>query len=103
MLLSAFACPGAGQFVQRRWVAATIYATGFMVGFCWVMWVALRIIIGFYRMAFDADYQPESPNLMAMLPPLAIATGFYVVNLFDVVLAQMRIARVANEQRLADE
>jgi hypothetical protein len=91
MLLSAFACPGAGQFMQKRWVAGVVFASGFLVGFFWLMVVALGIIISFYRMGFDSDYEPETPNIMALLPPLAIAVVFYLMNLFDVVIAQLRI------------
>ena len=100
MLLSAFACPGAGQFMQKRWVAGLIYGAGFLIGFCWFMVVALRIIISFYRMAFEPDYDPETPNSMAMIPPLLISTGFYLTNLVDVFIAQQRIARLAREAKL---
>ena len=93
MLLSAFVCPGAGQFMQRRWVAGLIFSSGFLIGFCWLMGVAGKIIISYYRMAFEIDYEPVTPNLMAMFPPLVIAVTFYLINLFDVLLAQLHIAR----------
>ena len=93
MLLSAVVCPGAGQFMQRRWRAGLVYATGFLVGFIWLMAAAGKIIISYYRMAFDSQYEPATPNLPAMLPPLAIALAFYLVNLFDILLAQLRISR----------
>ena len=89
--------------MQKRWVAGIVYASGFLVGFCWLMVVALGIIIAYYRMAFDFDYEPETPNIMAMLPPLAIAVMFYLANLFDVVIAQLRIQQQAIEDFLTTE
>ncbi len=91
ILLSAFVCPGAGQFVQKRRLAGTVYAAGFLVGFFWFMLRTLKIIICFYRMAFDAAYNPETPNVAALLPPIALASLFYVINLFDVTIAQYRM------------
>jgi TM2 domain-containing membrane protein YozV len=93
MLLSALVCPGAGQFMQGRWRAGLIYAAGFLWGFFWLMFAAGKIIISYYRMAFDSQYEPDTPNVWAILPPLAIALTFYLVNLFDIVLAQLRISR----------
>ncbi|MBT8043077.1 MAG: hypothetical protein KJN98_07890, partial [Pontiella sp.] len=69
ILLSALVCPGAGQFVQKRRVAGTMYAAGFLVGFFWIMFRALKILISFYRMAFESEYIPETPNIAALLPP----------------------------------
>lgn len=98
MLLSAFVCPGAGQFMQRRRVAGLVFCAGFLAAFIWLMLIAGKIILDFYRMAFDFDYAPATPNLIGILPPLAIAMAFYVVNLVDVLLAQLRIARAGREQ-----
>lgn len=100
MLLSAFACPGVGQFVQKRWIAGLVYGTGFLIGFFWIMAIALGVIYDFYKMAFDFDHEPEPQNLMAMVLPLIIAIVFYVANLFDVLIAQQRISTKANKARL---
>lgn len=100
MLLSAFVCPGAGQFMQKRWMAGVIYAVGFIIGFCWFMVLAVKIIIDYYRIAFDANFQPENPDIMAMLPPFLIAMAFYVLNLIDVFLAQQSFARRKRKEAL---
>ena len=85
--------------MQRRWVAGLVFAAGFLWGFCWLMLVAGKIIIDFYRMGFEFEtYEPATPNIMAFVPPLAIAGGFYLVNLFDVLIAQQRIARAWREE-----
>ncbi len=101
MLLSAFACPGAGQFMQNRWRAGLFYGSGFLVGFCWFLMIALHIIFSFYRLAFELDYQPEDPNIIGMIPPLLISTVFYLANLFDVFIAQQRICRNETSQDTA--
>ena len=92
ILLSGFACPGAGQFMQKRWVAGVVFVSGFLVGFFWVMVLAIGNIVDYYRMAFDFDGpapDPSSPK--AFIAPLLIALVFYVINLFDVSAAQLRI------------
>ena len=103
MLLSAFVCPGAGQFMQGRWAAGLLFLSGFLIGFVWLMLIAGKIIFSYYRMAFEIDYEPETPNLMAMFPPIVIAVTFYLVNLFDVVIAQLRIQRQASENLITTE
>jgi hypothetical protein len=100
MLLSAFVCPGAGQFMQRRWVAGSIFATGFLVGFFWLMVLALGIIINFYRMGFDIGYEPGTPNVVGMLPPFLIAMSFYIASLFDVLAANLQLTRTKPEEKI---
>lgn len=63
--------------MQRRWIAGTIIAVGFLWGFCWLIALAMGTIIDFYRLGFEFDtFEPETPNAMAMLPPLVIAMVF---------------------------
>ncbi|MEN8254272.1 MAG: hypothetical protein ABFR33_02275 [Verrucomicrobiota bacterium] len=85
--------------MQRRWGAGLVFAAGFLWGFCWLMLVAGKIIVDFYRMGFEFEtYEPATPNIMALVPPLAIAGGFYLVNLFDVLIAQQRKTRAKREE-----
>ena len=91
LLLSAFACPGAGQFMQRRWLAGIIFAAGFLWGFFWLMVLAMGIITDFYKMAFEFEtYEPTPVSPIAFIAPVAIATVFYLISLFDVFIAQQR-------------
>ena len=97
ILLSAFACPGAGQFMQKRWAAGVVFATGFLVGFFRVMILAVGNIVDYYRMAFDFDGPAPDPNSpKTFITPLLIALVFYVINLFDVSAAQLRIQQQKN-------
>ena len=99
ILLSAFICPGAGQFVQKRWLAGTVFVVGFLWGFCWLLLIAGRIIISFYRMAIEFDtYEPDAPNAAAILPPFAVALLFYLIGLIDTFVAQQRIAKGQREK-----
>ena len=92
ILLSAFACPGAGQFMQKRWVAGVFFAAGFLVGFFWVMVLAIGNIVDYYSMAFNFDGpDPDPTSPKAFIAPFMIALVFYVINLFDVFAAQLRI------------
>ncbi|HEY5653543.1 MAG TPA: hypothetical protein VIR63_04140 [Pontiella sp.] len=94
VLLSAFVCPGAGQFVQRRWLAGAIFSGGFMIGFCWFSVISIKVILDIYKLAFEFEtHEPEPIALTAFIAPLAIATLFHLVSLFDVVIAQQRIIR----------
>lgn len=64
ILLSAFVCLGAGQLVQRRWLAASAYLLFFFAAFVDVMVTAGKIIASYYRMGFEFDtYEPEPVNL----------------------------------------
>ncbi len=99
MLLSALVCPGAGQFMQRRGVAGTIFAAGFLAGFGWLMVLALGIIIDFYKMAFEFEtHEPTAVSPAAFIAPLAICIGFYLASLIDVSAAQQRIAKEARSK-----
>lgn len=100
VLLSAFVCPGAGQFLQKRWKSGTLFASGFLIGFIWLMVLAIGIIIDFYRMAFEFEtYEPVIPNLFAFIAPIAISGLFFIGGLIDVVVAQQHIAR-SNRPRI---
>jgi hypothetical protein len=102
VLLSAIICPGSGQLVQKRWVAGTIFMVGFLCSFFWLLTIALQIIADYYRMGFDFNYEPAPPDTTALLPPLLIALAFYLANLFDVLAAQLRIARMEREKHFAN-
>lgn len=105
ILLSAFGCPGAGQFFQKRWIPGIIFTAGFLVGFAGVMKLAFRNIIELYSMAFSQDlsYEPTPVPLSAFTAPLTIAGVVYLISLFDVFLAQQRIASKVHEEAFKKE
>lgn len=92
ILLSAFGFPGLGQFVQKRWIAGVLFSAAFLVGFFWVMGLALQNIIELYSLAFDDSMrEPEPVPLAAFVKPLLLVACVYLISLFDVFRAQQRI------------
>ncbi len=58
--------------------------------FVYVMVVAGKIIISYYRLGFEFDhYDPEPVNALQLLPPFGMALLIY--NIIDVFFAQQRI------------
>ena len=94
MVLSALVCPGAGQFVQRRWFAGLLFMLAFAASFIVFAVVAVELIASYYRMAFEFEtYEPPEIRPGRLLFPFAVAIGIYVVNLVDVALARFRTCR----------
>lgn len=92
ILLSAFGFPGLGQFIQKRWVAGILFSAPFLVGFFWVMALAILNIVALYSMVLDESMtEPEAIPLSAFIPPLIIIGIIYILSLFDAFSAQQRI------------
>ncbi|MDF7799867.1 hypothetical protein P4C99_10345 [Pontiellaceae bacterium B1224] len=98
--LSAFGFPGLGQFMQKRWLAGLLFTTIFLVGFFWIIIIAVHNIIELYSMAFSSDlsYEPMPIPLTAFVEPLIIVAISYFISLFDVFLAQQKIATRLHEE-----
>jgi len=104
IVLSALVCPGAGQFLQRRWIAGVFFFTTFLAAFVCFMIADFRVIAAYYHMAFDFDAPPPEVSLAAPLPSFAVAISIYVIGLIDTAFAHFRLARKATRdaaERLA--
>lgn len=88
---AAFICPGAGQLLQRRWWAGAILGLSFLGLFVWTLSLALRVIIDYYRLAFDDNLTPKAPDITAFMLPFILALCIYLISLIDVFLAYQRI------------
>jgi hypothetical protein len=88
LLLSAM-MPGLGQLIQKRWLAALVYAAGFTY-FCVVVLVrVIRSLIATINAAIDnTPFVPLSPR--AVLVPLVLSLLFYVAGLIDTYWACRR-------------
>ena len=103
-LLLSFFFPGAGQFLQKRWGVGALFFLGFLVGFFWLMGLALGNIVDYYRLGFEFEtYEPSPTNPAALFPPLILAIAVYLANLIDVFAAQHRRARAEREAAFVAE
>jgi hypothetical protein len=93
VLLSVILYPGAGQWLQGRWLAAALYAGVFTLAFVPFLWQAAVIILAFYRFAFHF-MEAEAPTyrLLPMILCLAFSIGVYILNIFDAALYRNRSA-----------
>lgn len=101
ILLSAFICPGAGQLVQRRWIAGALFSITFAAAFVIFMVVAGSLIVSYYRMGFEFEtYEPDiHPD--RLLPAFMVATVIYLINLLDVTSAHFRTCRETAEKQFS--
>lgn len=104
ILLSATACPGAGQFVQRRWLVGLLFMAGFIA--CLVMLILAVVvpIVSNLRIALDAagwgSTEPFQPiSVVKVLSFFSVAVLIYLAALLDVIAYQRRQSRRLDEQR----
>ncbi len=88
LMLSAFVCPGAGQFLQKRWLAGLLYATTFLVAFIVLIVQVFKPMLHNLAVALSladngtgGDF--ESISRMNVFTTFAIALTIYLLNLAD--------------------
>jgi hypothetical protein len=92
-LIAGLLFPGAGQAVQKRYLAAAGWAGGFVVSCGFFFWESGRVIAGFYR--FALNFETASPPEVA---PLTLVLSFtaamvvYILSLIDVQVHSRRRA-----------
>ena len=98
MFLSAFVCPGAGQLMQRRWLAAALYGAAFLVPFFYLsayvlyhLFTNLKNVIGWDFTSADKPIEPLS--FVNIFAPFLIAMVVWLVSLFDTHFAEQRRKR----------
>ena len=92
MLLSAVVYPGAGQLMQRRWVAGVCMAAVFSVFFGWMVVEVYAVLKAYY--AFMTDFKGatgEAPGAASIILPFILSTAVYVAGLVDTSIAEYRI------------
>lgn len=88
MLLSALVYPGAGQLMQRRWMAGAGFALVFTLPIAWFIVEVVRVLGAYY--AFMIDFKGatgEAPGGMAILVPFLLSLAIYLAGLVDTALA----------------
>jgi 4-amino-4-deoxy-L-arabinose transferase-like glycosyltransferase len=103
LLMTAFVWPGVGQFVQRRWLAGTVFALAFLICSAVFFVQLFRILIAYYGLwlNFDSQKAPQMPSLVGLAVSLGIALALYVAAIVDVQLAQVRLRMRENLRRAA--
>lgn len=105
ILLSAAACPGAGHFVQRRWIMGVLYLTAFVVGLVMTILAAIVPLMANLRITLDfAEKGGSEPfreiSLLAVLSWFGFSVLVYLAALVDIVAYDRRQARRRlNERR----
>ena len=97
-ILASAMMPGAGQFLQRRRIAGTVYALLFLALFLLVIVRILRMMLANLAAvnAFaggEANQPFVQLSLWSILVPLAAAMAVFVAGLIDTYLASQRRRR----------
>jgi hypothetical protein len=95
VFLSAFVSPGAGQLMQKRWIAAAIFFFGFLIPF--IVLIAHVLICMFHNMQHvvgwdmaPSDKPLEKPSMVVVGLNFLVAMGFYFGGIIDTWAAEMR-------------
>ncbi len=92
IFLSAAVYPGAGQMLQKRWLAGIFFAVSFTVMFIAFIIIMGGIIMEFYSLGFDfsnSQVNPDTPTgdaISAFVATLII----YIINIIDAHAAYRR-------------
>lgn len=89
--------PGAGQFIQKRWIAGSVYAIGFMACVVFAFVYAMRILTSWYGL-MDPD-MPEvdstvvRASMFRMLLYCAAALLVLIVSFVDLYVSYISLRR----------
>ena len=97
VLVTALAYPGAGQLMQRRWVAGGVAIAAFTAAAGWFFVRTGRVLTDYYRLAFDFAGAPESQaRPRDIVVPFVVALLVYLACLADATVADIRLRRKAS-------
>jgi len=100
-MLSAFIYPGAGQFMQKRWIAGSLFATLFTLFFILLAVAVITPLFAYLNHTLDfaaargMGRDVEPPRISFMKVALYFLAGIvvYFANLADVIGANRRVAK----------
>ena len=92
---AAFVCPGAGQFMQRRWIVGAFFSITFLTFLFLLVIEIFRPMFANLRIAIDmaatgSNEEFQMISLANILTYFGIALLTYFLNLADVMLAHKR-------------
>lgn len=91
MVLSALVA-GAGQFMQRRWVAGIFFMAVSSAASGWLLRTVFVVLKAYYGMAADPmNSTRDVPGLAALIIPFIIWLTIYVAGIIDTAMANYRI------------
>lgn len=91
MLLSGLIYPGAGQLLQKRWLAAVFFILTNTALFVWVGVEMARVMSVYLRYVADPyGVPPPVAQLLHALIPFGLLLLVFGVNLLDAALACRR-------------
>jgi hypothetical protein len=91
LVLSGLIFPGAGQVVQRRWVAAVLYGGGTVAAFVMFMVAAVQIVFSFYSLGFAPEsYQSPEMPIRRLVVWFFVTLLIYLASLLDTYIAYRR-------------
>jgi hypothetical protein len=92
VMMSALGYPGAGQFMQKRWLAGLLYGLAFTAGFVAFAVYMFRIIAAFYSLGLDFENAAPPAHLpvRGAVFSLAAALAVYAAALADTYAAYRR-------------
>ena len=91
MLLSALVYPGAGQLMQRRWMAGSLFVVISSGVLGWFLFKVIVILKAYYGLAFNPSSVPaEAPHAGSMLMPLLLWIAVYLSGLVDTAAGTYR-------------
>ena len=100
-MLSAFVYPGAGQFVQKRWLAGGLFAILFTLFFILLTVAVIIPLFAYLNHTLDwaatqgmsSDIESEGVSLRKVALYFLVNLAVYVVNLADVISANRKMAK----------
>jgi hypothetical protein len=90
MMLSAFVCPGAGQFLQKRWIAGALYSVLFTIFSLILVFEVFKPMFHNINAALNWAAAPESDQPFEGISLTRLAVSFvavivvYIANIVDV-------------------
>ena len=91
VIISALIFPGAGQFVQRRWVSGVVWMTAFSAALAWFVGRTLQVLTAYYDLAFNFNTASgQAPRAMGIVIPFVVSLVLYLANVVDAALAMRK-------------
>lgn len=98
VFLSAAACPGAGHFIQRRWILGGLYLVAFVA--CLVMTILAVLVPVFVNLRVTMDFAGQGTSApMRAISIIRVLTWFglsvliYLAAIVDIIIYARRQAR----------